>query len=435
VSWCPLGFDNRPIFGINGYHAGPGHYSPWRGWTAVSYSSFGGRDHWVNQRAVNWDRQAGPRPHFETRPSAPGLSRDVAVPRNSTPIRWAGSRNSPPNGAGRDLGRDDARRAVSSARDSLSPARTGASAPRTGASTARDAAPPARDAAAPPRDSAVPRRDPSFRHAKDEMPTRRLPGGPARLLATSTAAMKSSARGTSGRRRARSRRVPRFPETTPAQRQRSRRAQRSRRPSATRRPSDVRPLKTGQGPLEPVAFRVRRISRTGSSSRRVSQVRREASREATFRVPQGRRALCRGAIAARSGHERTSDPGLAPKPNLPRSVSRCLPRAASTPRLRAGPKRLPRGNRRRNAQRQWNARRQWSARRAAPIVRTVATAVSLRPNGPLRAAAAPSTVPRRAPAAAPAVAAAALAVAAAARPPRAAGVEVACEFAVEWLDT
>ena len=50
---------------------GPGYYSPWRGWTAVTYSHFGG-GYWVNQRAVNWDRfsgtsgrrsrRAGPRP-------------------------------------------------------------------------------------------------------------------------------------------------------------------------------------------------------------------------------------------------------------------------------------------------------------------------------------------------------------------------------------
>ena len=162
VSWCPLGFDNRPIFGLNGY--GSGHYSSWRGWTAVSYAHFGGRDHWVNQRAVNWDRFNGRRPRFENRPSAPGLSRDIAVARNSTPIRWAGSRSASPGfaaarttgfprsqsrgdgapnrpAATRGIGRDDGRDAASFGRDAASPTRA----------IARDTASPRRDtgAAAP----------------------------------------------------------------------------------------------------------------------------------------------------------------------------------------------------------------------------------------------------------------------------------------------
>jgi hypothetical protein len=91
VSWCPLGFNNRPIVAIDLFAVGPDYYSPWRAWTAVSYSHFGSRDYYVNQRAVNWDRMdRGGRPHFEPRTSAPGFSRDIAVPRNSTPIRWAG---------------------------------------------------------------------------------------------------------------------------------------------------------------------------------------------------------------------------------------------------------------------------------------------------------------------------------------------------------
>jgi hypothetical protein len=91
VSWCPLGFDNRPVIAIDFYRAGPGFYSPWRAWTSVSYSHFGVRGDYVNQRAVQWDRfDRGHRPRFETRPAAPGFSRDIAVPRNATPIRWAG---------------------------------------------------------------------------------------------------------------------------------------------------------------------------------------------------------------------------------------------------------------------------------------------------------------------------------------------------------
>jgi hypothetical protein len=96
VSWCPLGFDNRPIIAIDLSRVGPGYYSPWRAWTAVSDSHFGGRGYYVNQRAVNWDRAGGQRPHFEPRASSPGLTRDIAVARNSTPVRYAGSRNRPP---------------------------------------------------------------------------------------------------------------------------------------------------------------------------------------------------------------------------------------------------------------------------------------------------------------------------------------------------
>jgi hypothetical protein len=65
VSWCPLGFDNRPIVGLDYYRAGPDYYSPWRAWTAISYSTFESRDYYVNQRAVNWDRfESGQRPRF-----------------------------------------------------------------------------------------------------------------------------------------------------------------------------------------------------------------------------------------------------------------------------------------------------------------------------------------------------------------------------------
>ncbi len=131
VSWCPLGFNNQPIFGINVSRPG---YSPWRGWTAVSYSHFGGRGSYVHQRAVNWDRYAGKRPHFETRPSAPS-GRDIALPRNSTPIRWAGSRSLPPEGGNyrNPRGEGDTRR-VGSPRDNSPRGGRDVAVPRTGAS-------------------------------------------------------------------------------------------------------------------------------------------------------------------------------------------------------------------------------------------------------------------------------------------------------------
>jgi hypothetical protein len=90
VSWCPLGFDNRPVIGVNIFSVGPGFYSSSRAWTSIAFSHFG-RD-FVHHRAVNWDRfDRGRRPTFEERRTPPGFSRDVAVARNSTPIRWAGS--------------------------------------------------------------------------------------------------------------------------------------------------------------------------------------------------------------------------------------------------------------------------------------------------------------------------------------------------------
>ena len=37
VSWCPLGWNNRPIYYVNGYHG----YNPWRAWTVVPRHHFG----------------------------------------------------------------------------------------------------------------------------------------------------------------------------------------------------------------------------------------------------------------------------------------------------------------------------------------------------------------------------------------------------------
>jgi hypothetical protein len=98
VSWCPLGFNNRPIIALNFFSVRPGFYSSSRAWTSIAFSNFG-RD-FVNHRAVNWDRfDRGRRPTFEERRTPPGSSRDVAVARNSTPIRWAGSRDGNTDGS------------------------------------------------------------------------------------------------------------------------------------------------------------------------------------------------------------------------------------------------------------------------------------------------------------------------------------------------
>lgn len=96
VSWCPLGFDNRPVFGF--WRKGFRHrHSAWRGWTVVHRSHFGARRavHSValdGQRVVTTQRasfitQAAP-PTFagarHGRLSAAGGTRAVAVPRGST---------------------------------------------------------------------------------------------------------------------------------------------------------------------------------------------------------------------------------------------------------------------------------------------------------------------------------------------------------------
>jgi hypothetical protein len=94
VSWCPLGFDNRPVIAINIFHGG--RYSPWRGWTSVSRGYFGRG--YVHHRAVNWDRvDRGRRPDFRVVRSAPVVA-DYAVPRNAVPIQRLGARDFPRDG-------------------------------------------------------------------------------------------------------------------------------------------------------------------------------------------------------------------------------------------------------------------------------------------------------------------------------------------------
>src|SRR5262249_52038106 len=50
LSWCPLGFDDRPVFSFS---VGVGS---WLGWTVVPRASFGFREHYVNRYAITGDR-------------------------------------------------------------------------------------------------------------------------------------------------------------------------------------------------------------------------------------------------------------------------------------------------------------------------------------------------------------------------------------------
>ncbi len=88
VSWCPLGWNNRPIFGVNFYG---GRYNAWHAWTAVPRHHFGHGN--VHARVVHGDRfDAHTRRSFVAQNTAPG-TRGFAVPRASAPIRTAGTRS------------------------------------------------------------------------------------------------------------------------------------------------------------------------------------------------------------------------------------------------------------------------------------------------------------------------------------------------------
>jgi hypothetical protein len=87
VSWCPLGWNNRPVLQIvNVYGRG---FDPWRAWTAVPRRHFGVdyvNVHYVAGRTFD----ARTRGSFVPRYSAPE-SGGYAVPRSSAPIRVAGT--------------------------------------------------------------------------------------------------------------------------------------------------------------------------------------------------------------------------------------------------------------------------------------------------------------------------------------------------------
>ena len=89
VSWCPLGWNDRPvlqIFNVNAYGRG---YDPWRAWTAVPRRHFG--VDYVNVRyAAGHTFDARTRGSFVPRHSSPD-SAGYAVPRSSSPIRVAGT--------------------------------------------------------------------------------------------------------------------------------------------------------------------------------------------------------------------------------------------------------------------------------------------------------------------------------------------------------
>ncbi|MEP6918233.1 MAG: DUF6600 domain-containing protein [Acidobacteriota bacterium] len=88
VSWCPLGWNNRPIFDISINERNRG-YDPWRAWTVVPQRHFGSG--YVNAGYVGGRTfDARTRAAFVPRNSSPDL-RGYAVPRAAAPIRVAGT--------------------------------------------------------------------------------------------------------------------------------------------------------------------------------------------------------------------------------------------------------------------------------------------------------------------------------------------------------
>lgn len=88
VSWCPLGWNNRPVFQIVNVNVYSRGYDPWRAWTVVRRSHFG-RDY-VHRRVVSGhllDSRA--RSNWEFRDRGPDF-RGYAVPRGDAPIRRTG---------------------------------------------------------------------------------------------------------------------------------------------------------------------------------------------------------------------------------------------------------------------------------------------------------------------------------------------------------
>jgi hypothetical protein len=74
VSWCPLGFDSRPVFGLSASIV-----NPWAGWVVVPRARFGGRAFRVSQHAVS-GHLLGSRAHLVVQDASPAVPR-LAVPR------------------------------------------------------------------------------------------------------------------------------------------------------------------------------------------------------------------------------------------------------------------------------------------------------------------------------------------------------------------
>ena len=91
VSWCPLGWNDRPLFSFISVNVFNGRrYDPWRAWTVLPRRHFGSG--FVHANVISAGRlDYRTRGQFVVRDSAPDW-RHHAVPRASTAIRTAGTR-------------------------------------------------------------------------------------------------------------------------------------------------------------------------------------------------------------------------------------------------------------------------------------------------------------------------------------------------------
>jgi len=152
VSWCPLGYNNLPLISINVFNYGPHYryagYQYYPAWTVVSRSHFG--HGWVHDGAVNWwDGNGHGRGSFASAAAVP-INPNVAVPRGSVPVHWAGTRSLPPEG-GSHVAVDRSASAAAAARNRWVPPSGGSRATRAASGADGE------KAGAPPRDVAVPR--------------------------------------------------------------------------------------------------------------------------------------------------------------------------------------------------------------------------------------------------------------------------------------
>lgn len=98
VSWCPLGWNNRPVFSLVNINIYGGRsYDHWRAWTVIPRHHFG--YDYVHRRVISVDRiDARVRGSFAVRDSGPEIT-GYAVPRSTAPIRTVG--RAIPRGGGR----------------------------------------------------------------------------------------------------------------------------------------------------------------------------------------------------------------------------------------------------------------------------------------------------------------------------------------------
>jgi hypothetical protein len=312
VSWCPLGWNNRPIFQIN-VNVGR-RYDPWRAWTVLPQRHFGyGSVHRNHVRAGLLDVRV--RGSFAHGDRAPEL-RGHAVPRSAAPIRVAGTGSSRRGDAPlytnlpADRGRiqtDGARMRVPSG---TAPDRGVGPAPGAGA---RERALPTRPAVRAERPETPSRRGDSPRQEPPATLEPRADGG-RRAVPRSQPAERSPERAVTSPRRS----------TSPTSRQTDSPAPRRSEPPATRpggypaaRPDGYPGARRAESP----SVRRTESPSPGSSPRADAPAPRRPGGGAAYRVPSGAPPAARPPAAARpasrapaetSAPSRQSAPGARP---------------------------------------------------------------------------------------------------------------------------